>query len=239
MGGGFPAGTLNVGTVDFIDGQTGFATGATAAGAVRLYTTTDGGSTWTSVSSERISQVSFRDGLTGGAVGPYGDRLWITRDGGVTWTDEAVPFRGPAPGAQIAYVNAVQARPDGWVIGGSNNRIVVALDDAATGVAGAAAEDAPPAVPGAVRLLGARPNPCNPSTVLRFELNAGGSVRLTVHDLTGRRVRLLENGRFEAGRHEARWDGRDDAGRPVASGVYLARIVAKGVADSARLVLIR
>ena len=69
------------------------------------------------------------------------------------------------------------------------------------------------------------PNPFNPATTLRFSLPVGGRIRLDVVDVAGRLVRKLLDGDFAAGRHEARWDGRDDTGRGVASGSYFARLV--------------
>lgn len=70
----------------------------------------------------------------------------------------------------------------------------------------------------------AAPNPFNPRTVLRFELPRDGAVRLDLHDLRGRRVATLLDGFREAGEHRLVWNGRDDGGQEVASGVYLARL---------------
>ena len=70
------------------------------------------------------------------------------------------------------------------------------------------------------------PNPFNPSTVLRFVVPAGAQqqlpVSLVVHDLAGRRVRVLHVGPMAGGRHEMTWDGRDDRGDGVSSGTYFA-----------------
>jgi flagellar hook assembly protein FlgD len=94
-------------------------------------------------------------------------------------------------------------------------------------------------LPGACRLVAAWPNPFNPATTLAFELDAAGPVRLTIHDVAGRRVRKLVDGARTAGRHDVRWDGRDDAGQTVAAGVYLARVVAAGGLDYRKLVLVK
>ena len=69
------------------------------------------------------------------------------------------------------------------------------------------------------------PNPFNPQTTVGFALADAGPVRLAVHDARGQLVRSLVADRMPAGSHQVVWDGRDDAGRPVASGVYLARLV--------------
>ena len=89
------------------------------------------------------------------------------------------------------------------------------------------------------RLHPAVPNPFNPNTRLRFDLEAGGAVQLTIVGVDGRRVRQLTSGSWVAGSHDVVWDGRDDAGRQVASGVYIARLRTHGHALSQRLVLLR
>jgi hypothetical protein len=76
----------------------------------------------------------------------------------------------------------------------------------------------------------ARPSP-NPSpgpTLLRFALPAAGHAALTIVDVQGRRVRTLVDGELEAGPHQLNWDGRDDAGASVDSGVYWAHLSAAG-----------
>jgi flagellar hook assembly protein FlgD len=83
------------------------------------------------------------------------------------------------------------------------------------------------------------PNPFNPGTVMPFELPVSARVRLTVHDLAGRLVRVLMDGEQSAGRASAFWDGRDDAGREVGSGVYFARLDAAGSVKTQRMALLR
>jgi len=87
--------------------------------------------------------------------------------------------------------------------------------------------DVPPAVT-AADLSPAFPNPFNPSTTLRYAvpdgLPAGAPVRLSIHDARGLRVADLDIER-QAGWHDVTWHGRDQQGRPVASGTYLARYV--------------
>ncbi len=73
-------------------------------------------------------------------------------------------------------------------------------------------------------ILPPSPNPFNPVTKLRFDLPEAGSARLTVHDLEGRLVRVLNDAALPAGRHAYVWDGRDDAGRAMPSGLYFVRL---------------
>ena len=92
---------------------------------------------------------------------------------------------------------------------------------------------------GALALRLAHPNPFNPSTTLRFDLGAAGPARLSLHDAQGRRVRVLAEGVFAAGEQVLTWDGRDDAGRALPSGVYFSRLEAEGRVESSKLVLAR
>ncbi len=91
-----------------------------------------------------------------------------------------------------------------------------------------------------VALLPAAPNPFNPATSIPYDLPRAALVRLTVHDAAGRRVRTLVDGTLvQAGRHAAPWDGRDDAGRAVGSGVYFCRLEAGPDVRFSKLVLLR
>lgn len=81
------------------------------------------------------------------------------------------------------------------------------------------------ATPLASSPLRAYPNPFNPATSVAFELSTDGPVRLEIVDLRGRHVATLVDGALAAGSHERSWRGVDASGRPVAGGVYLARLV--------------
>lgn len=70
----------------------------------------------------------------------------------------------------------------------------------------------------------ASPNPFRGRSQLSFSITRDEAVDLAVYDVTGRRVRQLQSGVLPAGAHVRHWDGRDDTGRPVAAGVYLARL---------------
>jgi len=81
-------------------------------------------------------------------------------------------------------------------------------------------------VPRAFAVAQNHPNPFNPSTAIEFKLPARRHVRLGIYNLDGRLVRNLLDGDLPAGEHVVTWNGRDDAGRDVASGTYLYRITA-------------
>ena len=94
-----------------------------------------------------------------------------------------------------------------------------------------------------VRLYQNHPNPFNPSTSIPFTVPgtvaARSAVHLAVYDVSGALVKTLVSGVLPGGRHEARWDGRNERGGAVASGIYFARLQAGGTQDARKLILLR
>ena len=91
----------------------------------------------------------------------------------------------------------------------------------------------------ATRLLPCAPNPFNPSTTVAFELERPGPVRVLIHDLRGRRVRTLVDEAMDRGPHERMWQGLDDAGRRVGSGVYFVSLDVGGRRWTERVALLK
>jgi len=88
-----------------------------------------------------------------------------------------------------------------------------------------------------INIQDAWPNPANPRISVAFELSRAATIEAEVIDLAGRRVATLAVGPRTAGRHVLQWDGRGDAGRDEASGVYLIRVHA-GSESAVRKVLL-
>ncbi len=84
-----------------------------------------------------------------------------------------------------------------------------------------------------------RPNPFNPSTEIRFSLPTRCAVRLDVFDSAGRLIRVLHDGILGAGGHSIEWDGTNNLGRAVGSGVYFYRLDAGKETISKKMVLLR
>jgi hypothetical protein len=93
--------------------------------------------------------------------------------------------------------------------------------------------------PVAEMALAAAPNPFNPRTTIQYEVQTEGLVTLWVADLAGRRVRTLVNEERPAGRHQVVWNGQDDSGRAMASGVYLGVLQCRGERRTSRMTLVR
>ena len=83
------------------------------------------------------------------------------------------------------------------------------------------------------------PNPFNPSTGIRYRLPKPAAVDLSVYDLLGQKVVTLVDAVREAGTHVVRWDGRGEAGRELATGVYLYRLQAGTQVATRKLMLLR
>ena len=82
--------------------------------------------------------------------------------------------------------------------------------------------------PDAFELLQSYPNPFNQQTTIAFELPSAAKVELAVYNVHGERVALVEHRRFTAGRHRAKWDGKNTFGNPLPSGVYFIRMRGDG-----------
>jgi hypothetical protein len=83
------------------------------------------------------------------------------------------------------------------------------------------------------------PNPFNPETTISYSINEPGEFTVSIYDLRGRRVRLLEHGMVNTGEHLVTWDGTDEHGQAVGSGVYLCRVATMGNSAVQRLVLVK
>jgi len=94
-----------------------------------------------------------------------------------------------------------------------------------------------------VRLYQNHPNPFNPSTSIPFTVPGGmesrRGVQLAVYDASGALVKTLVAGALAGGRHEARWDGRNERGESVASGVYFVQVSSGGFKEARKMILLR
>jgi enediyne biosynthesis protein E4 len=87
------------------------------------------------------------------------------------------------------------------------------------------------------RMLPSVPNPFNPRTMINFELSRAGSVNLKVYNVAGQCVRTLVSQNREAGLHSVSFNGKNDAGQTLPSGVYFGRLVAEGTVHTTKLVM--
>jgi hypothetical protein len=181
--------------------------------AARLELTTDWGATW-----QVVGQWDW-NAHTDDDAGPAD---W--RDGeadGGDWVRERIALDAWADRTVQLRFRLQPAHGDGWFVDALGIRVA-----------------APP--PFAVALHPAVPNPFNPNTRLTFELTQPAPVQLDILDVRGRRLRmLLAAVPHAAGTWSVVWDGRDDDGLGLASGVYFARVQAHDQIQSRKLVLVR
>jgi hypothetical protein len=150
----------------------------------------------------------------------------------------------PGPGNLVAAVADTSFTDAGWPGAGAWYKLT-ALD--IHGNESGVAVLAPAAVAGvtdgvprlATSLAPVQPNPFNPSTRLAWSLAESGPVTLRIHDAAGRVVRSVVTGPQAAGPGSWVWDGRDEAGRPAASGVYYVRLSAGGKVLTQKATLVK
>jgi hypothetical protein len=148
-----------------------------------------------------------------------------------TWVAVEVPlFLFPGDSAHVRFrliTNDIN-EADGWYI-----------DEFRLGQGTLRAVDETPHHPGNFRLGQNYPNPFNPETIIEFELLAPARVSLAVYNVPGRRVRTLINGPLHAGMQHVWWDGTDDRGRQLPSGLYFCRLRSGDVSLTNKMMLLR
>ncbi len=113
-----------------------------------------------------------------------------------------------------------------WVVASSSEALITEVDDAES-------------VPRQFGLNPNYPNPFNPVTTITYNLDRTGIVVLTIYDVLGREVRTLVNTQQTSGSHTVVWDGRNNAGIPVASGTYISLLQSENRVVSGKLTLVR
>ena len=88
-------------------------------------------------------------------------------------------------------------------------------------------------------LLPSRPNPFNPTTVITYGIPEKSRVTLKIHNILGQEVRTLVSGVEPAGYQSHVWDGKDNSGNSVASGIYIYRVEAGASVESRKMLLTR
>jgi photosystem II stability/assembly factor-like uncharacterized protein len=214
----------------------------------------DGGQTWTPVSGLPVSNIRQMIAATGVKT-PSLNQLWVygeadspfilsSTDGGATWQQQTIGGRVVDPIYHISAVSfgassdSVQAfgitfdistLARGGQIYNYRNRLGVLT----------AVKEERPNLPLEYILSQNYPNPFNPETRIRYELPQSSRVVLKVFNMLGQEVRALANEFRPAGSYEVSWDGRDNAGQRMPSGMYLYRIEAEGLVQTKKMVLLQ
>jgi hypothetical protein len=89
------------------------------------------------------------------------------------------------------------------------------------------------------QLLQNHPNPFNPQTIIEYHLASASDVELSIYSVLGERIQRWVRPSQSAGRHHITWNGRDAAGRPVASGMYFCRLKAGDFVQTRKMLLLK
>ncbi|MDP8204631.1 MAG: FlgD immunoglobulin-like domain containing protein, partial [Candidatus Tenebribacter mawsonii] len=96
-----------------------------------------------------------------------------------------------------------------------------------------------PQIPIHTKLIGNYPNPFNPETKIEFSLLEARDVDLVIYNIKGEKIKKLVDGKMAAGFHSAVWNGEDDFGKKVASGIYLYRFKTDEIDQTKKMMLIK
>jgi hypothetical protein len=187
-----------------------------------------------------------------GTAGPDVGGLHLSWDRGAEKDlDHYAVYRGPAEGFEASPANLLAVVADTMYTDGEwsadddlwykvtaidvhgNESACASLDP--EDITGVSAGN----VPSASFLAQNFPNPFNPSTTIVFGLKERGFVSLRIYDAAGRLVRVLVEKDFDAGIHEEHWDGLDERGAPLASGVYFCSLKSRSFAVRKKMVILR
>jgi hypothetical protein len=148
-----------------------------------------------------------------------------------------------ARAAQVGDVLEIKAESPNPLVGVQPLRHIISVDDVKNSRI-QLAELVPYEIPAKTELLLNYPNPFNPETWIPFRLAKDSQVNLTIYDRTGRVVRSLDVGHRSAAVYESRakaiyWDGRNNFGERVASGMYFYTLIAKDFSATRRMVILK
>ncbi|HNW99770.1 MAG TPA: C25 family cysteine peptidase [Candidatus Cloacimonadota bacterium] len=97
----------------------------------------------------------------------------------------------------------------------------------------------PHVIPAVTELIGNYPNPFNPETSISFSLKERTNVNVAVYNVLGQKVKTLVNGELPAGMNHVRWDGKDDNGKSVGSGVYFTKMEAGRYTSTKKMIMLK
>jgi len=158
-----------------------------------------------------------------------------TPRGIAAWRQIPASATGRPQGGHFAFVSG---RPYRWAHGPLRTNVRFILQHLFGGP-GNPSDQSGAVPPRTTRLLEPIPNPFNPAVRIGWELALRGHVAVDVYDSAGRHVRRLLAAERDAGAGEAIWNGRNDAGRELPSGLYVARLQSAGVSRTVKLTLLR
>ncbi|HCM16175.1 MAG TPA: hypothetical protein DHW79_09595, partial [Candidatus Cloacimonas sp.] len=83
------------------------------------------------------------------------------------------------------------------------------------------------------------PNPFNPHTIIAFDLGKAQNISLDIYNTKGQLVRNLATGQMGEGNHRVTWNGKDNTGRSLASGIYFYRLKTESYSSTRKMLLLK
>ncbi|MDP8231743.1 MAG: FlgD immunoglobulin-like domain containing protein [Candidatus Zophobacter franzmannii] len=159
--------------------------------------------------------------------------VMMTGDSGLSWEDIS---EGLALGAQLSrFSNSFQVGDETkFCVGSYNRSAFINTMDAPLGLL----DDSNP-IEDNLRSLTNYPNPFNPKTTISFNLTVGDKVELIIFNVRGQRVKELLNDDMKQGTNTVVWDGTDDYGNNISSGVYFFRVTTSDEGHSRKILLMK
>jgi photosystem II stability/assembly factor-like uncharacterized protein len=216
--------------ISMINDRVGFA-----LNNYNFYKTTDAGDSWKVIKrsndySEAFSAFCFKDALHG--LLHSGEIFLKTENGGYSWQNIELNF-------PFSYVEkmVVNNKGDYFAVSGGNLLVSFSDDSIKNEVDTASANKF---LINKYLLLQNIPNPFNPETRIPVFVFQEGSVTLKIYDVLGKEVRNLFSGYLNSGKHYFRWDGSDNFGFKLSSGIYFYRMTdSRGASSVKRMILMR
>jgi photosystem II stability/assembly factor-like uncharacterized protein len=212
----------------FLNENLGWAVG-NYQGINNIQKTIDGGETWVPQNAvyADISSVFFINDNIGWVCG-FDNLLRVsvifkTTDGGKSWYKQNCPIKNEWNLSDIFFSN----ENTGWAVG---NGIIKTTNGG--GIVNVSNEkELYNTIPNQIELFQNYPNPFNPITTIKYALPKESDVQLIIYDILGREVKNLVNGYNSTGYKEVVWNGMNNNGQQVTSGIYICRLKATSLED--------
>ncbi len=208
----------------WLDAEEESATSAWDCALVEI--STDDGQTWSNLAP--VGGYSHLKNDNAANPLPTGTPCW---SGTYTWREETfdlTPYEGQNATFRFRFVSDAAVTQEGWYI-----------DDVSVTTTGTGVSDSDSSIPARFVLKQNAPNPFNPMTTIAYSLPEATRVSIRVYSVAGRLVATLTDGVEEAGRRSVVWDGTNDRGESVGSGIYFCSMTAGEFSDRKVMVLLK